>query len=303
MFFIPLLISGYIFNLIFYPFRYFSGRAEGQKLFFMASGSGLILGAMSFILSGAIAGTSWFQGSWLLSAALEIDRSIPVPHACRLLATIFGSVILAYALNSLLWMRYGRNGRPTAKRIYNKLTDAFGNPLSQLLRKAADSQRLVMLTLKSRKVYCGRILEVPPDIESDDACVELLPSFSAYREKETLLIGEKKTEYPVISLWEAKQYVFSSREALKMLEERLDQFPAELRDSITREQERIRSDIKGAEEVISEFGEPPRFDPLDWVKVIPIKEVESASLYDPEAYDTWFAGSRGHPQKTASIET
>lgn len=301
LFFIPLLICGYIFNLIFYPLRYFSGRAEGQKLFFMAAGSGIILGAMSFVLSSIIADAGGFGSSWLFNVAQLVDSSIPVPHASRLLATILGSIILAYAFNGLLWVRYGRNGRPTAKRIYNKLTDEFGNPLCQLLRKAADKQRLVMLTLKSRKVYCGRILEVPPDIEGDDACVELLPSFSAYRKKDTLGIGEEKTEYPVISLWEAKQFVFSRRETLKMIDEYLNIFPPELREPILAEREKITSDIKDAEEVISNFGEPPKFDPLDWVKVIPIKEIESASLYDPEAYDAWFAGRQDNSGEAGSL--
>ena len=31
------------------------------------------------------------------------------------------------------------------------------------------------------------------------------------------------------------------------------------------------------------------FDILDWVKVIPLKDVESASFYDADAYAAWFA--------------
>lgn len=61
--------------------------------------------------------------------------------------------------------------------------------MAQLLRRAADQQKLVMLTLKSRKIYCCRIFEVSPDISSAEACVDILPSFSAYLDKDTLKIG------------------------------------------------------------------------------------------------------------------
>lgn len=285
---VPLLISGYIFNLIFYPFRYFSSRAEGQNLFFMAAGSGLVLGALVFFITGQVARADWFTGGVAHRIALEIDRSLPVAHACRLLATIFSAVLLAVVLNGLLWIRYRSRGRPTGKRVYDKLTDAFGNPLSQLLRKAADKQKLVMLNLKSRKIYCGRILEVPPDIESDDACIEILPSFSGYRDKVTLEVGQEKTNYPVIDLWEARQFLFSRREFLKLFEEFERGAPAALREEIRVERAQVEADIRGAEEIIGSFGEPVDFEPHDWVKVIPVREIESASFYDPDAYVSWF---------------
>lgn len=31
------------------------------------------------------------------------------------------------------------------------------------------------------------------------------------------------------------------------------------------------------------------FDIADWIKVISIKEIESASFYDPDAYTAWFS--------------
>lgn len=297
---VPLLISGYLFNLIFYPFRYFSSRAEGQKLFFMAAGSGLVLGASVFFITGQVAYADWFTGGVLHRIALAIDRSLPVPHACRLLATIFSAVLLAAFLNGLLWIRYGSRGRPTGKRVYNKLTDAFGNPLSQLLRKAADKQTLVMLNLKSRKIYCGRILEVPPDIESDDACIEILPSFSGYRDKDTLRMGREKTNYPVIDLWEARQFIFSRRQFLKFFDEIERSASAALREEIRVERAEVEADIRGAEEIVNSFGEPVAFEPTDWVKVIPVREIESASFYDPDAYESWFGAEEPADKQVAA---
>lgn len=289
---LPLLISGYLFNLIFYPLRYFSSRAEGQKLFFMAAGSGLILAAIVFGVTGALKAHVSFTGSPVHDVAKAIDASIPVPYACRLVATVATSILAAIFLNMLLWLRYGRTKRPTAKRIYNKLTDAFGNPLSQLLRRAADRQKLVMLTLKSRKIYCGRILEVPPNIERDDACVELLPSFSGYRDKETLRMGIEKTDYPVIALWEARQYLYSRTALRDELKRAVDEYGYKAvgaDDVIALELEKLDADIAEAQLVIKQFGEPPQFDPSDWIKVISLKEIESASFYDPDAYEAWFA--------------
>jgi hypothetical protein len=123
---LSLVISGYLFNLIFYPLRYFSSRAEGQKLFFMAAGAGLILGAVVFGVTGLLRAKAGFDGSLVARVAAGIDHTIPVPFACRLILTIFVAIFVAFLLNFLLWLRYGRTGRPTAKRVYNKLTDQSG---------------------------------------------------------------------------------------------------------------------------------------------------------------------------------
>jgi hypothetical protein len=293
---LSLVISGFLFNLIFYPLRYFSSKAEGQKLFFMAAGAGLIIGALVFGVTGLIKSPGDFVGSPVSNIASIIDRAIPVPFACRLLLTILVAVTSAFSLNVAVWFFYGQRGRSTTKRVYNKLTDQFGNPLSQLLRRAADRQKLVLLTLKSRKIYCGRILEVPPNIESNDACVEVLPSFSGYRNKDTLRMGEEKTDYPVIALWEARQYEYSVRETLAFFEEKIASFGdvGSMREIIA-ERKKLQSAIDEAQAVIARFGAVSSIDIGDWIKVIPIKEIESASFYDVDAYKAWFSSS-GEPQ-------
>ena len=285
---VTLVISGYLFNLIFYPLRYFSTRAEGQKLFFMAAGAGLILGAFVFVVTGLIRENAGLADSSIFAIAAAIDRTIPVPYACRLLLTIVFAVVGAFLLNGLLWLRYGRKGRPTAKRVYNKLTGMFGNPLSQLLRRGAEQQKLVLLTLKSRKIYCGRIWELPTDIEDEDACVELLPSFSTYRDKNTLRMGLEKTDYPVIALWEATQYLYSTRGLLEFFEDEVARFGDLSGQAIASERARLMADIDEAQSVVAQFGDRT-VNVDDWIKVIPLKEIESASFYDPDAYKAWFA--------------
>lgn len=297
---VTLVISGYLFNLIFYPLRYFSTRAEGQKLFFMAAGAGLILGALVFVATGVIKSSANFADSEILAVAATIDRTIPVPYACRLVLTILLSVAIAFFLNGLLWMRYGRKGRPTAKRVYNKLTGHFGNPLAQLLRRAAEQQKLVLLTLKSRKIYCGRIWELPPDIEDEDACVEVLPSFSTYRDKDTLRMGAEKTDYPVIALWEATQYLYSNRELLRFFDHEVARFGDVSGEAIAQERMRLIADIDEAQSVVAQFGDL-EVNVEDWIKVIPLKEIESASFYDPDAYKAWFTPKRSSGRSESGI--
>lgn len=258
----------------------------------MAAGAGLVLGAFVFGVTGILRSAPYLQGGFILAIGRAIDVAIPVPYACRLLLTIVVAVAGAFALNLILWLRYGRTGRPTAKRVYNKLTDHFGNALCQLLRKAADNQKLVLVTLKSRKIYCGRILEVPPNIENSDACVEILPSFSAYRDKDTLRMGGERTDYPVISLWEAKQYIYSRKGILEFFDREVAANRFGYAERIAVEREKLANDIAEAQAVIDKFGD---FDPdgiSDWIKVIAIKEIESASFYDPDAYKAWFSSRK-----------
>ena len=293
---LPLLISGYLFNLVFYPLRYFSSRAEGQKLFFMAAGSGVVMGCFVFLATGLLKRTSFVRDSFIFDAATAINASIPVPHASRLLFLMAFSVVAALFLNGLCGIYFRK--RPSAvKAVYEKLIEKFGNSMAQLFRKAADEQKTVMLTLSSRKIYCGRILEIPSSIDSDNACVELLPAFSAYRDKDTLRMGQEKTNYPVIALWEARRYL-ESRE--KMKEKLQGNLPPAI-DFLGKNRagllEWLEKEIAEAKAAVEKF-DAAHVDIQDWVKVIPVKEIESASFYDAKAYALWFSA----PDKIVAAE-
>jgi hypothetical protein len=284
---LPVLISGYIFNTLFYPSRYFSNQVDGQRLFFMAAGSGVFLACFVFLASAALAGTLESCLPALNRISAWLNQAIPVPHASKILLTLISAVVLPLLFNLLLRIRYGER---TAQRVFNRLTDRFGNPLCRLLRSAADRQKLVVLTFSSRKVYCGRVLEVPQDIEREDACVELLPSFSGYRDKDTLRFGKERTDYPVIALWEAKRYLEGRQAVLS----EFDKLRAKLvaGGTLFEDHDETRSalveEIESARAVIEGIGAPPNFDPGDWIKIFPIREIESASFYDTDAYERWF---------------
>lgn len=224
---LALVISGYVFNLIFHPVRYFASRAEGQKLFFMSAGTGILLGAMVFL---AVAGIKpcFNSGSWPLRFSQFVNQSIPIPYAFRLIVALFASVVLSSVLNLFSVKIVGGakekrqllkgTSRTRAQRVYDRLTESNGSSMAQLFRRAADKQNLVMLTLKSRKIYCGRIFEVPSNIDASDACIEILPSFSAYRDKDSLRMGSVRTDYPVIELWIAKQRLYTLEENLRLFD-------------------------------------------------------------------------------------
>ena len=283
-----LVISGYIFNLIFYPIRYFSARADGQKLFFMAAGTGLTIGAFVFL------GAGFFRNEEaLVHIARQIDSAIPIPYACKLVSTILFAIGLGLALNVLfILVLKGLFGKETDKQIYKWLIQLFGSPRAQLLRKAADDQRLVLITLKSRKVYCGRILRVPVDIESESSCIEVLPIFSTHRDKDTLAFG-RKTNYPAIDVLELNQYLYTltafhekfstSRRKISgdsEFDERLAGLNAQI------------AEVTNVIEGIAKQVDPNSIDIEDWAKVVPIKEIETLSFYDAEAYDAWFGESK-----------
>lgn len=303
-----LVISGFIFNLIFHPVRYFSSRAEGQKLFFMSAGSGIVLGASVFLVVSGI--KPLLPGdSWPLRIAQFINQSIPVPYAFRLILALIGSAAFASLLNLFsVWFVRGAKerqqhlkGEPRnrAQRVYDRLTDTHGSPMAQLFRRAADNQSLVMLTLKSRKIYCGRIFEAPPNIDAADACIEILPSFSAYRDKDSLRMGEVRTEYPVIELWIARQRLYTLEENIRLFDQNVTRLSsgmvgpqrsaAIVEKFLRRTRRLLEIQREEAAEAVAGFQGMKDFDIEDWIKVISIKEVESASFYDPSAYAMWFS--------------
>jgi len=304
-----LLTSGYLFNFIFHPFRFFTRRAEGQRLFFMSAGSGIALAALVF------PGAAFLKhllpaDSWPMLLAHAFASAVPVPHANKLFLTLVVAALLAYALNlaSVRMVRgkhashllsSGGKAKSSAQCVYDTLTERHGTPMAQLLRRAADQQKLVMLTLKSRKIYCGRIFEVSPDIDSAEACLEILPSFSAYRDKDTLKMGDERTEYPIIDLWVATQRVYSLKEKLGLFRGTFAQFALRKAGSMIEEhmaavrkyESGLKDEINELEAQIEGMLNGRDFDVQDWVKVIPLKEVESASFHDAGAYSAWFAAA------------
>ena len=289
---LPLLVSGYLFNLIFYPFRFFTGRADGQRLFFMSAGSGLVLGAMAFYaahwLSVILATNSL---GLMQSAQTALRKAIPIPHAGSLLLTLFLGPLLGLLGNGIVFLiKLFRAPNIRAGRwVYGKMNSWFGSPLAQLLRRAADEQKLVLLNLRSRKVYCGRVMEAPSIVDDEHSYIELLPKFSIYRDRETLKFSGSPTNYPAFSLWESMKYRDELIEMRNTINSRpnLLGLPQDQRDQLLAFIAKEVDDINGT---IGTINISTNFDIRDWIKVFPCGEIESASFFDNDAFDSWFGG-------------
>jgi len=298
-----LVISGYLFNLIFHPLRYFAKRAEGQRLFFMSAGTGLVLAAFAFSSIGLLKSLLPADHA-LLRLAAFFHAAVPIDHANKLMVTLLGGMLLAKVLNlgaarfvgATASSRAGWTGKTAtrAQRVYDKLTERHGSPMAKLLRRAVDQQKLVMVTLKSRKIYCGHILEVAADIDAADACLEILPSFSGYRDKDSLKMGDDRTSYPAIDVWQANQRLRTAERELAWLPLEMArliprQRMAEMEPTLSRYEMELKEEIAKLTEFVHSAPGGREFDVDDWVKVIPLKDVESASFYDVDAYSAWFS--------------
>lgn len=298
---LPLLISGYLFNLTFYPMRYFAGRAEGQKLFFMAASSGLILTLLVFGGLGLLTDLQGGQENVVSRAGQASARWYSSPYALASALTLVLSWGIGILLNCVLWLVHLTHQRPTKECVYNWLNERYGSSLAQLLRRAAEEQRFVMLSLSSRKIYCGRIIDAPTDTEGDDVYIEIVPIFSSYRGKNTLQM-RGRTEYPFIDLWAAKRNLESRIAERDFFQTQIQArgFDAS-QPQLQQELAKLDSNIQDARQALDRFHEIGDIQAKDWIKLIPIREVESASFYDAKAHQAWFKtpGPRPRPPPPA----
>ncbi|MGH8124109.1 MAG: hypothetical protein ACREPT_15235, partial [Rudaea sp.] len=284
--------------LIFYPLRFFCGRADGQRLFFMSAGSGLALGLLAFLLTSVVR-SNLPESSSITRIGLWVDRAIPVPFAGSLLLSLLLGPLLGLAANflCLLLKKFASSSAdmPTAKWTYKKMLDRFGSPMAQLFRRAADEQKLVLLSLKSRKIYCGRLLEVPFNLDVDNAYIELLPKFSGHRDKDTLELGKKRIEYPAITLWEAIRYLAERNAVREEIESSLRSatLTPQQTDILRQALSKVEREISELRDAINAIQAPAHFTIDDWKKVIPVGEIESASFFDSDAFGSWFQADEG----------
>lgn len=286
---LPVLTAGYLFNIVFYRTRFVAASAEGQRLFFMCAASGLFIAVLVFPAY-----------HWLIGPRLDPPLAAVLPTAH--LGPLMGTLLLAPLIAALLNLGYvawhtiitDELGDSTWEWLFAKLTLRFGSPLQRLLIRAAERQDLVMLSLQSRKVYCGLIARLPASGRSgDQQYVQIIPKFSATRDKDSLRLTEQIDYFP-FSLWQAQQRVSSLQRLQSMMERVGLSHPVAVRGEVRtladiheelRELEQLLVDVD--KNVAPGYLERLRID--DWAKVIPVAQIESASVFDEEAFDGWFA--------------
>jgi hypothetical protein len=284
---VPLFTAGFLFVVTFYATRLRAATADGQRLFFMCAAAGLIIGALSFPL---------FR--WLAPAPavawLGTQYPFPPVEAGSLTLALFLGPFLALLANGLLWVWFRYSGMnpsrlPLWNCLFTRMAKRDGSPLQQLLIEAIEENKLVMFSLTSRKVYCGYVMRLPPIFRNDDQYIEVIPLFSTARDKDTLKLLDWLS-YPAVAYWRARTYRDNLRTAMEHLGGLRAGAPSD-------QQEVLMSLLADAEKKISDFEREDAdgyFNDLrieDWAKVIPIKQIESASVFDEDAHRQWFAGA------------
>jgi len=173
--------------------------------------------------------------------------------------------------------------------------------LDELVRRAVSDDSLVMICLKSRKVYCGLISGIRGVHESAMVHIQLIPAFSITRDKDSLkFLPETRTEYRAFSLKRAfdrkasldseirdiARLVRVLRAVRSMSEASPDEPTIAGVKSYGRQLIRERTDLV---ENLARYGALQSFDATEWLKVIPASEIESASLYKDGDFDRWFS--------------
>ncbi len=160
-------VGGFIFSTKCYATKYKISRQSGHKLYLPALGFGFFLSPFAWL--------SLKSGYWACDAT-GLTACIPIPDELN---------NFAFAIHMLFWGWL-------AAALFNKLPKVRANALTRELQKndfdatclyASETFKPIAITLESRKVYVGMIIDTPaPESEY----LTFLPAYSGYRRDDTL---------------------------------------------------------------------------------------------------------------------
>gem|GEM_PF-5562909 len=192
-----------------------------------------------------------------------------------------------YALH--YWMRVEADAKSHASTPWEWANSAHvrrsGNPMRRMLVQAVDSNgaQLLLLSLSSRKVYCGAVRRLP-STTSGEEFIEVIPMFSATRNKDTLLF-EHRIDYPAFHIWRLRRRI-----DMLMRLSKLAARNAEAANDLDVIEEEL-ADHMALLASVTETAPEHYKDKIDidlWSKVIPARTIESLSFFDEEGNDRWF---------------
>lgn len=162
------LLGGYIFISKCFYFRHTILRYDNQRLIFASA----VAGIFSLVISsGCIK---------LLNTLCPLVKQywvnlgfLPFDYA--------GTALGAFFIGCSIWKPW--NVFYPEQKAIRKTILRNQDPLEILCLNAFDNETLIMLTLKSNKVYIGRVTEVPNPVALKN--IMIMPSVSGYREKDT----------------------------------------------------------------------------------------------------------------------
>ncbi|MGN6227467.1 MAG: hypothetical protein ACTHNM_08535 [Dyella sp.] len=299
---LPLILAGYLFNSIYYTKKFRLSKADGQRYFFACATTGLVIGALAFSV-GYFIKTHFVEGhksdEILVRTVVYVHHAIPFPYGVTYVFALAMAYIMGHLGNGYLWVRKKYKARDDERRVsvwcYWRCMPEYITGLDVLLRRAISSDSLILLCLKSRKVYCGTISEVRGDHESSAAYLQIIPFFSITRDKDSLQFDWKtKTEYKAYSLKKAlerQRSIKSALESAKALAKDVQKLVSESLGNLSFDFSAPVEELEQEQTLLEQelnILEGADIDLSEWVKVIPITELESISLYKDEDYAKWF---------------
>ncbi len=163
------LIGGFLFVHLTHYFRFAAQRMDGYRLLFQAAIAGVGLSVAGRLVQLLIDSTP-------LGAPLGRYWAVfsPFPYsATSAISLLFGPVC---ALVNLFVDK---------EKAKDKEVRAHGNLFLKLIHQAAEEERLISITLDSRKWYVGWVAE-SPNLYPQEQYFKLLPFISGYRDKDSL---------------------------------------------------------------------------------------------------------------------
>ncbi len=166
---IPLL-AGYILLHICYLSRFRAQRQDGYRLLIESALTGLPISLLAWKLAAIIHSRGWdFLG------VEELCRQTPVPY--------LGTALLSAAIASVAGVAANLIFPPELAQWY--LIERDDDGYLRLLHRAARKEKPVSVTLKSKKVYIGFVIQTP-SLRRGEQYVSVLPLASGYRKSDSL---------------------------------------------------------------------------------------------------------------------
>jgi len=198
------LLGGYLFLISFTITKFYHQRIERQRLIFNSLISAFLVTIIAISLNELIILIPFLQ-----SLKIYLVELNPFNNLAYLNLSIFIFLLsptLAWILNFIIPKKFSL--LYVVLRWGNQMENLFWHSLNY----KEDSNKLLMLTTKSNKVYIAYVNRISEPI--GDAFVTLIPNFSGYRDKETQEL-RITTDY-----FEALEY-YIENDATELIDENL----------------------------------------------------------------------------------
>jgi len=164
------LLGGFLFIHLTHYFRFAAQRIDGYRLLFQSAIAGVGLSIAGRFAEMLVASTP-------LGAPLGRYWALfsPFPYSATSAISLLLGPVCALVVNLFI----------DKEKAKDKEIKAHGNLFLTLLHQAAEEQRLISLTLDSRKWYVGWVAE-SPNLYPQEQYFKLLPFISGYRDKDSL---------------------------------------------------------------------------------------------------------------------